>query len=390
MEAQPETLDVDRRRPVPSIGIPREGDGEYRISLIPSTVKTLCAQGHRIVIEENAGYRAGFSNQDYSEAGAIISQSKENVFRCEVIIKSAPPTLEEIALFHPQQLLIAPLYLPKIDQDYLEAIRNKKVIAIAMEYFTDSDGTFPIVRIMSEIAGMASIVIASQLLSNIHNGMGVLLGSVSGVPPSKVVVLGAGIVAEYAIRTSLGMGAEVRVFDNNISKLMRLQDIMGRKLYTSAIDPVILEAELSQADILIGAIHSRSGRAPMIVTQEMVMNMKKGAVIVDVSIDQGGCVETSRMTTHDQPTFEEYGVIHYGVPNIASLFSRTSSQAISHVLLPILQKANAAGSLESLLYINKGMRNGVYCYRGCVTNKYLAEKFDLPFTDIDLLLTSYR
>nr|HQU60755.1 alanine dehydrogenase [Saprospiraceae bacterium] len=252
----------------------------------------------------------------------------------------------------------------------------------------DESDTFPIVRIMSEIAGISAMLTAAELMASTSGGKGVLLGGISGVPSAKVVILGAGIVAEYATRAALGLGAEVRIFDNNIYKLKRLQNQVGRPLYTSSLNPHYLEKELLSADVAIGAVHSKLGRTPVIVSEEMVANMKPGAVIIDVSIDQGGCFATSEVTSLDKPTFVKHEIIHYCVPNIASRVSRTSSIAVSNILTPILLKAGSTGSIEHLMFNNPGLRHGVYTYKGCLTNSYLGERFDIKSTDLDLLMTS--
>jgi alanine dehydrogenase len=257
-----------------------------------------------------------------------------------------------------------------------------------MEYIMDDSNTFPVVRIMSEMAGLSAMLTAAELLATTSGGKGILLGGISGVPSAKVVILGAGIVAEYATRTALGLGAEVRIFDNNVYKLKRLQNYVGRSLYTSAINPVYLEQELVTADVVIGAIHSKSGRTPVVVSEELVMKMKAGSVIIDVSIDQGGCFATSEVTSLDKPTFVKHDVIHYCVPNISSRVSRTASVAVSNILTPILLNAGSTSSIEQLLFSNHGLRHGVYTYKGCLTNEYLGQRFDIKSTALDLLITS--
>lgn len=381
--------------PVPSkpnklfIGIPKEITlQENRVALVPASVATLIGHGHRIVLEAGAGGPSHFSDHDYSEAGAEIAYSSEQVYKADVIIKVAPPTIEEIELMHPNQVLISPLQLPIIDAEYIHKLRQRRVIALAMEYIKDDSGTFPIVRIMSEMAGIGAMLTAAELMTNTGGGKGVLLGAISGVPSAKVVILGAGIVAEYATRTALGFGAEVRIFDDNIYKLKRLQNQVGRPLYTSSLNPIYLERELVSAEVVIGAIHSETGRTPVIVNEEMVAKMKAGAVIIDVSIDQGGCFATSRVTSLDKPTFIKHGVIHYCVPNIASNVSRTASIAVSNILTPILLKAGNTGAIERMLFANPGLRHGVYTYKGSLTNEYLGRRFQIKSTDLDLLITS--
>jgi alanine dehydrogenase len=285
-------------------------------------------------------------------------------------------------------MLISPLHLPYLTEEYLIRLKQKRVIALAMEYLQDRDGSFPVVRIMSEIAGINAILTAAELLSTTGGGNGVLLGGISGVPPARVVILGAGVVAEYATLSALGLGAMVSIFDNNIYKLMRLQNRLGRKLFTSVLNPVYLEQELIQADVAIGAIHSKLGRTPMVVPEDMVRKMKSGAVIVDVSIDQGGCFETSEVTSHERPTFIKHDVIHYCVPNLSSKVSRTASAAISNILTPILLQAGETSSIEELFFHQQGLRHGIYTYKGCLTNEYLSQKFQIKYTDLDLLLTA--
>ena len=386
---QPEMLQIQSRPNKLFIGIPREISlQENRVALVPSAVETLVAHGHRILVEKDAGEKSSYTDHDYSEAGADIAYSTKQVYEADVILKVAPPTLQEIDLMHPNQILISPLQMPIISANYINKLRQKRVIALAMEYIMDESDTFPIVRIMSEIAGISAMLTAAELMASTSGGKGVLLGGISGVPSAKVVILGAGIVAEYATRAALGLGAEVRIFDNNIYKLKRLQNQVGRPLYTSSLNPHYLEKELLSADVAIGAVHSKLGRTPVIVSEEMVANMKPGAVIIDVSIDQGGCFATSEVTSLDKPTFVKHEIIHYCVPNIASRVSRTSSIAVSNILTPILLKAGSTGSIEHLMFNNPGLRHGVYTYKGCLTNSYLGERFDIKSTDLDLLMTS--
>lgn len=388
-EPQTELLPIKHKSRKLSIGIPKEITlQEKRVALVPSSVGTLIANGHRVLVENEAGMESNFTNSDYSEAGAEIVYSPKEVYKAEVIIKVAPPTVDEIELMHPNQLLISPLQLPIITEEYINKLRQKRVIALAMEYIQDSSGAFPIVRIMSEIAGISAMHIAAQLMMQQDGGKGMLLGGISGIPSSKVVILGAGVVAENAIKVAIGLGAEVRVFDNNIYKLRRIQEQLGRNLFTSVLNPVYLEQELIQADVVIGALHAKSGRTPIIVSEEMVTRMKHGAVIVDVSIDQGGCIATSRLTTLQKPTFIKHGVIHYCVPNIASNVPRTASAAVSNILTPILLKAGNVASIERLFFSKFGLRHGVYTYKGCLTNEYLGRRFSIKYTDLDLLITS--
>ncbi len=387
---QTEVLEVPLKRRSLFIGIPKETTlQERRIALAPTSVAVLAARGFRIVVETGAGDKSNFSDNDYSEAGALIALKAEEVYSlAEVILKTAPPTVEELDLFRPDQLLISPLQMPVLTEEFVFKLKSKRVVAMAMEYLQDDDGSYPVVRMMSEMAGISAMLTAAELLSNPQGGKGVLLGGISGVPPARVVILGAGVVAEFAARTALGLGVQVSVFDNNISKLMRLQSLLGRNLYTSSLNPAYLQEELLKADVAIGAMHSKTGRTPVVVTEDMVRNMKPGSVIVDVSIDQGGCFETSEVTTHDRPVFVKHEVIHHCIPNIASRTSRTASMAISNIMTPILLKAGASSNWESLLFAHPGLRNGIYCYRGAITNEYLAQKFGVKYANLDLLIMS--
>ncbi|MFZ1705143.1 MAG: alanine dehydrogenase [Saprospiraceae bacterium] len=388
-ETQAETLLYEVKPKSLTIGIPRETIiCEHRVALVPHSLRTLTGYGHKIIVQSDAGKDSFFSDHDFSEAGAIISASKEEVFKAQLIIKVAPPTKEEIEWMNPDSILLCPLQIPVLQDDYLELLKRKKITALAMEYLRSEDGTFPIVRTMSEIAGTSAILTAAEYLTNHKGGRGVLLGGISGVPPAKIVILGAGVVAENAIRVAQGLGASVRVFDNNVTKLMRLQNVLGRHIHTSTFNPVHLAYQLLSADVVVGAMHSTAGRSPILVTEEMVSKMKEGSVIVDVSIDQGGCVETSKLTTLDNPSFIKHGVIHYCVPNIASKVSRTASQSISNIITPLLVKLGSLPNIEYLLSSHAGIRNGCYAYKGCITNEYLARRFEQKYTPIDLLLTS--
>lgn len=386
---QTEMLEVHPKHQRLFIGIPRETTlQENRVALVPHSVATLTAHGHKVVVEAGAGEKAKFSDHDYSEAGAEIAHTREAVFQAEVLLKVAPPTLEEIDLMRPNQVVVSPIHLPLLNQEYITKLQKKRVIALAMEYIRDDQTRmYPIVHVMSEIAGISAILIAADLLATARGGKGVLLGGIAGVPPAKVVILGAGVVAEFATRTALGLGAEVRIFDNNVYKLMRLQNQVGRQLHTSVVNPVHLKEQLLNADVAIGAIHSPQGRSPILVSGDIVQRMKPGSVIVDVSIDQGGCFETSEATTHDKPTFLKHGVIHYCVPNIPSRVAGTASDAISNILTSLLLKAESGGILPLITSL-EGLRNGVYTYKGCLTNTYLGERFQLKSTSLDLLITS--
>ncbi len=384
-----ETLEILPKKKQLYIALPKETSfQENRVSLTPEAVSVIVNRGHEVVVEHGAGEGSFYFDNDYSEAGARIVYDKAELYKATAIIKSAPISEEEIGWLQPNQVVFSPIHMPTMKAEMIQSLMAKKIIAIAFESIKDDSGNYPIVRSMSEIAGSSAILTAAKYLSNVHNGKGVLLGGISGVPPAKVVIIGAGIVGEFATRTALGLGASVKIFDNSIYRLMRLQNNVGRRLFTSVVEPVTLAEELMNADVVVGALKPVNGITPIVVSENMVQNMKAGSVIVDVSIDHGGCFETSRMTTHEQPIFRKYDVIHYCVPNIASGVSRTASRAVSNVLMPILQESAESGGVEALIQKKSGIRHGVYIYKGCVTSPPIAKRFGIKFTDLDLLLAA--
>ncbi len=390
-ETLEETLDIKPKGKELFIGIPKETSfSENRIALTPEAVGVMVANGHRVVIETKAGEGASYSDKDYSDAGAKIAHSKKEVFECDILVKSAPVSESECELLKYKQYIISPIHLAVMKREILQKMMDKKITALSFENLKDDSGHNPIVRSMSEIAGSAVMLIAGQYLNNANDGKGVLVGGISGIPPTKVVIIGAGIVGEYAARTALAMGASVKIFDNSIYRLKRLQNNIGGRLWTSVIEPQILAKQLKTCDVAVGALSSTGGRTPIIVTEEMVTNMRPGTVIVDVSIDRGGCFETSEVTTLEKPVFRKYDVIHYCVPNIPSGFARTASQAISNVLMPLLLETADDGGIENVVWYKINIRSGIYMFKGSLTNFYLSERFDLKYTDLNLLIASRR
>lgn len=382
-----EMLEIGRKKGSLFIGIPKETSfQERRVALVPVAVSVLVANGHRVRVESKSGELASFSDRDYSEAGAEICFDPREVFECDIIFKVAPPSEEEVEMMPGGQTLISALQLSVQPKTILQKLMQKKVTAVAWDYIRDEAGVFPVVRTMGEIAGTTSVLIAGELLSSFPDGKGVMLGGVAGVTPTEVVVIGAGTVGEYAIRSALGLGAAVKVFDNSLSRLRRLQNDLGQRIYTSVLNPKVLGKALRRADVVIGALRAPLGRTPCVVTEEMIESMKVGSVVVDVSIDQGGCFETSHVTNHKEPTFVKHGVIHYCVPNIASRVSRTASFALSNIFLPILLDMGDQGGCRDLIKNDIGFRGGVYIYRGTLTSEVLGKVFDLRYKDIELLI----
>ncbi len=390
-ETLEETLDVKPEGEQLHIGIPKEtAFQENRIALTPDAVGVLVSNGHQVVIEHNAGDAAHFRDRDYSEAGAKIVYEKAEVYKAPLLVKSAPVVEEDLPFLQQNQLLVSPIHLSAMKAEFLEKMMEKKITAFSFENLKDDSGTYPIVRSMSEIAGSAVMLIAAQYLSSANHGKGVLLGGISGIPPTKVIILGAGIVGEYAARAALALGASVKIFDNSVYRLKRLQNNIGHRLWTSVVEPKILSKQLKTCEVAVGALTSETGRTPIVVTEEMVSNMRPGSVIIDVSIDRGGCFETSEITTHEHPVLLKYGVIHYGVPNIPSGFARTASQAISSVLMPLLLEAAEEGGFENLIWHQIHLRSSIYLFKGALTDFHLSQRFDLKYTDLNLLFASQR
>jgi alanine dehydrogenase len=386
---QESMLEVKRDKHQLRIGIPKEiSYEENRVPLVPDAVALLVNNGHEVIIESGAGKAASFHDSEYSEAGAIIVYSPQEAFKADIVLKVAAPNEDELEYLQMRQTLISILQISMQPDSYIKRLGAKKITALAYEYIQDKAGGYPIVQAMSEIVGGSCILIAAEYLSNAFNGKGELLGGVSGITPTEVVILGAGTVGECAARAALGLGASVKVFDNSLYKLRRLQNNLGHRIYTSIIVPNVLLKALKTADVVVGAILAKEGRTPCIVSEEMVSEMKHGSVIVDVSIDQGGCFETSEVTSHSDPVFRKYGVIHYCVPNIASRVSRTASYALSNIFTPILIGMGEEGGLENMLWDDTGVRRGVYIYKGNVTNRYISDICKMPYKDMDLIMAS--
>ncbi len=383
---QEEKLEVQRHKSELFIGIPKETSfQERRICLTPDAVNSLVYHGHRVMIESGAGESSSYSDKEYSDAGAEITKDTKKVYGCPILLKVEPPTLAEIELMNPQTILISAIQLKTRKSDYFEALHKKKITALAFEFIKDNDGTYPAVKSLSEIAGTASILIASELMINSQCGKGLLFGNITGVPPTEVVIIGAGTVGEFAAKTAIGLGASVKVFDNSIVKLRRLQNQLNQRIFTSTIQPKMILKALRRCDVAIGAMRGKE-RCPIIVNETMVEHMKKGAVIVDVSIDTGGCFETSEVTSHQNPTFVKHNVIHYCVPNIPSRYSKTASLSISNILTPYLLQIAEDGGIESAIRCDTGLKNGVYFYHGILTNRAIGEWFGLSNSDINLIV----
>jgi len=384
---QESMLAIETRRRKLFIGLPKESSlQENRICLTPEAVKHLVEGGHEVVVESGAGEPSKYSDHNYSEAGATIAYSPKEVYEADIVLKVAPPTLEEVELMRHGQTLISALQFGSLTAEYITALLRKKINAISFELIKDPSGAKPVVRAMSEIAGSTVMLVAAEYLARSNEGKGVILGGITGVPPSQVVILGAGTVAEYAARAATGLGAEVKVFDNHLYKLRRLKENLGTQLYTSTLDTFALSQQIRRADVVIGALNAEDGRVPFMVPESMIATMAPGSVVIDVSIDQGGCFETSEVTTHNKPVFRKYDVIHYCVPNIASRVPRTATNALSNIFTPIMQEISQNGGINEVLFSNEHFRSGVYIYRGSLTNATIAKRFNMRYKELGLLI----
>jgi alanine dehydrogenase len=387
-----ETLEVGTRHTKLKIGIPSEDHAvESRVPLTPEAVEILTAHGHEIYIEAGAGKAANYLDTDYSERGGLIMDNKQEVYHStDLLLKISPPTLAEIGWMKERQTLLSSFQVfTHCEEKYIRGLMEKKVSAISFEKIEDEHKCFPAVRSMSAIAGTTSMLIAAEYLSNMRGGKGVMLGGVTGITPTEVVILGAGTVAEYAVRAAMGVGSEVKVFDHSIHRLRRLQNAVGQMIPTSIFHPKVMLKALRSADVLIGAIRRDEGQPVYFITEEMVKEMKKGSIIIDVSIDRGGCIETSEVRTQVDPVFVKHGVIHYCVPNIPSRVARTASIGISNVFAPLIKGMGDSGGMGHHFRENVGLRNGVYIYNGILTSERVGERLGIPSKDMDLLMAAF-
>lgn len=391
LRPQEEMLEIGRQKSKLTIGVPKEiSSQENRVVLVPDGVGLLTKHGHQVVIEAGAGISAHFTDHEYSEAGGQIVYSPDEVYKSDLILKVAPVTTTEWEFLKPRQTLISALQIGVQKEEYFRSLIQKKVTALAFELIRDRANTFSVIRAMSEIAGSTSIFIAAEYLSDPEYGRGKMFGGFTGIRPSEVVIIGAGTVGEYATRSAVGLGALVKVFDNSVYRLRRLQNNLGMRVFTSILHPKVILESMRTADVVIGAIHTKNGKTPCLITEDMVSQMKDGAIIIDISIDQGGCFETSHPTTHKNPVYKIHGITHYCVPNIPSRVPHTASQALNNIFVPIILDIGTEGGIDNFLKTDHGVRQGVYLYNGVSTNSFISRYFNLPFQDIDLLMATFH
>jgi alanine dehydrogenase len=373
------------------IGIPKETTfQENRVPLTPMAVQLLVQNGHKVIIETQAGHNANFEDLDYSKVGAEIVYDAKKAFESNIVLKIAPPTNEEIDYLNKGQTLISAINIGKRKKEMVSRLMQKSVNAVGYELLRNEEGSLPIIRSMSEIAGRASVLIAAEYLSHFHNGKGELFGGIPGIQPTQVVIIGAGAVGEYAARAALGLGASIKIFDNSIFKLRRLEQSLGHRIHSSTIIPSILASALAECDVAIGALRGNDYLSPCVVSETMVQNMKKHSLIIDISIDQGGCFETSVATNHKMPVFEKHDVLHFCVPNIPSRFARTASYALSNIFTPLLLGIGQKGGFENYLSQDEGLQAGTYIYKGNLTNFKMGEQFQISAKELVFLLVGLK
>ncbi|MDA3942714.1 MAG: alanine dehydrogenase [Bacteroidetes bacterium] len=387
---QEEKLETAQKKNQLTIGIPLEQNpDESRIALIPEAVKLLTDHGHRILFQRGAGITSHFSDHEFAESGAELFDTAQEVFDADIVLKVAPLSSEEIAWLRKGQSLFSILQLGLHEKEWYQALMQKKVTAVAFEYIQDKTGALPLLRSMSEIIGNLSMMIAAEYLCHPKFGTGTMLGGFPGVAPTEVVIIGSGNVAEYATRAALGMGCLVKIFDNSMYKLRILQNNVGQRLFTSALQPHLIGDALKTADVVIAAKHAPTGTSPCVISEEMVKTMKAGAVIIDVSIDQGGCFETSKPMSHHDPVYQVHGVTHYAVPNMASRVPRTASVSFSNFFMPLLLEIGENGGLENLLRADRALAKGVYIYNGKLTNYDVSRLHSIPLSHLELLMAAF-
>jgi alanine dehydrogenase len=368
------------------VGLPKEiKDNEYRVGLTPAGVRALGEAGHRVIVERGAGEGSGFEDSLYETAGAEIIESADDVWaEAEMIVKVKEPIEPEYPRMKEGLLLFTYLHLAP-DPKQTQALLKSKVTGIAYETITDKKGTLPLLTPMSEVAGRMAVQVGAQYLEKMNGGRGVLLGGVPGVPAARIVIIGGGVVGTNAAKIAVGMGAQVTIVDKNLDRLRELDDIFLSKISTLASSAYAIHGAIAEADLIIGAVLVPGAAAPKLVTRAMLKDVSKGAVIVDVAVDQGGCIETTHPTTHSNPTYYVEDVLHYCVANMPGAVPRTSTFALTNATLPYALRLANRGFLEAIKS-DPGLKEGVNTYAGKLTYRAVADDQGLEYTPLDELL----
>ena len=389
IETQPQLIKKEKKNKGLKIGIPKENSKqEKRVPLTPLSVTELTNIGHKIIIESDAGIEANFTDNDYIKAGAKITRNREEVYKNQYVVKVSPFLSDDINLLHNNQTIISALHINAQSKNNIKQLINKKITGIAFEYFKDKNNFNPFVHLMSEISGSTSVMIAAELLSNVSGGKGVMLGGLTGIAPTEIIIIGTGTSTEYATRIALGLGSTVKIFDDSISQLIDIQKTFGKYIFTSTLNKKVFAKALLSADVVINT-KEKEKDTNFLITDEMVNLMRPDSIIIDLKIDYGSVIETSKLTNIENPTFRKHDVIHYCVPNIASRVARTASIAISNVLTSIFKKTANCNGIIPFIKEDTGIRNGTYVLQGILTNSSLGNEFDLDSKDINLLMAAF-
>ncbi len=378
------------RQPRLSIGIPKENiEVETRLALTPEGVAIVTEEGHSVYVQRGAGEGMAYSDLQFSEAGAFMVDNASEVYGADIVLKISPPTIAELNMMQDRSSILSMLQLTNLSAEGIKLMIKKKLTAIAYELIRDEQKTFPVVSSISEIEGNTAIAVAAELMSNERGGKGILLGGIAGITPTEVLILGAGITGSVAARTAIALGAQVKIFDHDINKLRKIQHYLGQQVFTSVIQPSVLFKALATADAVIGNLRYINGSERFMVSEELVKTMKPGAIIIDMSVDQGGCFETSECRTLKNPVYEKHGIIHYCVPNISARVARTSSMALSNIFAPILLKIGNSGGVIPAINESSGFRHGAYIFGGVLVNRLIGDYYGISSNDIGLLLAGY-
>jgi len=374
------------------IGVPREDqETEKRLPLTPETVSLLVSLGYRVLLEAGAGLSIHYSDRYYSESGAEIVDTAQEVFQADLILKIMPPTLEEVGMMRPRTTVCSFLYLHKLTGAILEQMAEKKINALAYELISDNTGVSPFVTSISEIEGASSITLAAELLSNVHGGKGILLGGIPGVSPTEVVIIGAGVAGTMAARAALALGASVKVFDDDIGKLRTIRHELGSPLFTSTLQPNVLRNVFHSADVVIGAMQYINKTHFYRISVDLIREMKEGSLVIDLRMAQGGCFETTmEACLPDHPAvFEKFGVLHFCEMSLSSRVARTASIALSNIFISLFTAIGDCGGVAHFARFDRGFASGFYLYAGKMVNSYVANHFNFPVSDIGLFLHGY-
>jgi alanine dehydrogenase len=373
------------------VGIPKEDvSKETRLGLTPEGVAIVVEEGHRVVVERGAGEPMNYFDLQYSEAGAEIVDNGQAVFSAaNLIMKISPPSESEILMMREHATVLSMLQISTLSAKAIQLMMKKKLNAVAYELIRDDQKNFPVVMSVSEIEGISAVSVATELMSSERGGKGLLLGGVPGIPPSEVLILGASVAGIVAARTAIALGATVKIFDHDISKLRRVHSNLGQDIFTSVIHPTALIKALAAADVVIANLRYINGSEPFMVSENLVKTMKRGSIIVDLSVDQGGCFETSECRSLQNPVFEKFGVIHYCLPNISARVARTTSMVLSNIFTPLILRIAKSGGVSSFVREDFGFRNGIYICEGILVNRLVGAYYSLPTSDIGLLIAGY-